>query len=276
MADPLNGDEQQEAPRFERPRDRQEHQQRLVRAASGHRLWMGMRRPWTTWSLLLLMVAVHVALGARMYADGKVDLVGALLGQRSDLLLVRAGGQAAQAIEQGEVWRLVSCIFLHADGLHLFLNAMALSGLGRLCEALYGRARFLALFLVAGVVGATLSWLGGHRLSIGASGAVFGLMGAPIVFGWRHRAELPAGLGDRLRKALLPWVGLNLFIGVLVPFIDNLAHLGGLVAGGAMALVLRNRVVPGREGSPGVGVALVVAAVAILSWAAWGVAGQWT
>lgn len=258
-----------------RRRTRQAHRQRLVQAASGQRLWTGMKRPWVTWALLVTLVLVHLALGARMYSNGRVDLVGLLLAQRPDPLLIRAGGQYAAAIGRGETWRLVSCVFLHGDGLHLLLNGLALAGLGRLCEAIYGRARFLALFLVAGFAGAALSYLGGHRLSIGASGAVFGLLGAPIVFGWRHRAELPEGLGDRLRRSLLPWVVLNLVIGLVVPFIDNLAHFGGLVAGGTMALFLGTRVVPGREGSRLVAVGLLVACALALSWAGVGVAGKW-
>lgn len=272
MADPLtNG----EAGRYRRPRSRQEQRQRLVQAASGHRLWQGMQRPWATWALVGLVVAVHLALGLRLYLLGKVDLVGVVTAQRPDALLIRAGGQFAPRIDAGELWRLVSCIFLHGDGLHLFLNGIALQGLGRLCEALYGRSRFVFLFVLAGVCGSTLSYLGGHRLSIGASGAIFGLMGAPIVFGWRHREELPPGLGDRLRRALLPWVVLNLVIGFVIPFIDNLAHLGGLLGGCGAAMVLSNRVVPGREGRPWVGTLLLAVALVAMGLAALGVAGKW-
>lgn len=275
MADPLSpaaGPPGAPAP----PRiDREARRQRLVQAASGHRLWGGMQRPWVSWSLLLVLGLVHVALGLRLWSLGKVDLLGSLLVARPDPLLIRAGAQYAPAISEGEAWRLVSCVFLHGDGLHLFLNGMALAGLGRLCESLYGRRRLLFLFLLCGVAGSTASYLGGHRLSIGASGAIFGLMGAPIVFGWRHRAELPHGLGDQIRRSLMPWLGVNLLIGVLVPFIDNLAHVGGLVAGGLAALVMGNRVVPGREGPLWTGWALLALSLATLSAAAWGVWGQW-
>lgn len=274
MADPVS-EGAPEPGRYDRPTTRAEHRERLIQAASGDRLWRGMARPWLTWGLLALLVAVHLALGARLYALDKVDVAGLLAAQRPDALLIRAGGQYAPRIAQGELWRLVSCIFLHGDGVHLLFNGVALAGLGRLCEAVYGRGRFLFLFLWAGVCGSTLSYLGGHRLSIGASGAVFGLMGAAIVFGWRHRRELPPGLGDRLRKALQPWVVLNLFIGFLLPFIDNMAHLGGLLGGGAAALVLGNAIVPGREGSTVTRALLPALAIVLMVLAAWGVAAQW-
>ncbi len=74
-------------------------------------------------------------------------------------------------------------MFLHGDGLHILLNALALWALGRLCEALYGPARFLWLFLMSGICGACFSWLGGNESSVGASGGIFGLMGAAITPG---------------------------------------------------------------------------------------------
>lgn len=281
MADPVNpGDPGSPTPldgydRYDRPRDREAHARRLLQAASGDRLWTGMQRPWLTWSLLGLLVAIHLLLGLRLFLTDRVDLVGIVTAQRPDVLLIRAGAMYAPRIQGGELWRLVSCMFLHGDGLHIFFNGVALAGLGRLCESLYGRRRFFFLFVFAGLCGSLLSYAGGHRLSIGASGAVFGLMGAPIVFGWRHRLELPQALGDRLRKALLPWVVLNLFIGLVIPFIDNLAHLGGLVGGCLAAAVLGNRVVPGREGAAWSGALLVSAALALVLVAAWGVSGKW-
>lgn len=272
MADPLNGEEGE---RYQRPASRADHARRLVRAASHHRLWVGMQRPWLTWGLLGVLIAVHLALGLRMLANGRTDLLGMLIVDRPEALLIRAGGQYAPAISRGQVWRLLSCVFLHGSGLHLFLNGLALAGLGRLCEALYGRRRLLFLFVVAGICGSTLSWLGGNRLSVGASGAIFGLLGAPIVFGLRHRDELPPPLSRWLVRSLPPWVVLNLGIGLLIPFIDNLAHVGGLLGGALLAVFMGNRVVPGRQG-PGWTQALMVgASVVALGLAAWGVAGRW-
>ncbi|RME22406.1 MAG: rhomboid family intramembrane serine protease [Deltaproteobacteria bacterium] len=288
MADPLNPTGPPAQPPFRRgppgglpsapypsPAHREAHRRRLVQATSGGRLFAGMQRPWLTWSLVGLLVAIHLLLGLRLLLTDRVGIVGVVTAPRPDALLIRAGAMYAPRIDHGEVWRLVSCIFLHGDGVHILFNGVALAGLGRLNEAIYGRRRLLFLFVAAGLAGSTLSYLGGHRLSIGASGAVFGLMGAPIVFGWRHRDELPPGLGDRLRRALMPWVVLNLFIGVVVPFIDNLAHVGGLLGGCLLALLIGNRVVPGREGSELGRSVLAALALVLIGAAAAGVAGQW-
>jgi len=141
-------------------------------------------------------------------------------------------------------------VFLHAGFFHLALNMLALFGLGRLCEAVYGPKRLLGLFLVSGLLGSVLSHIGGTELSVGASGAVFGLMGAGVVFGMRSRQKLPLPLRSVFGRGLMPWVVLNLVIGMSVPRIDNLGHLGGMLGGAACALFFGDRLVPGREGSP--------------------------
>ena len=190
-----------------------------------------LRRPVVTGALVSLVVSIHLVLGAVMWSRGQVGLIGALLAERGPNLLVRCGAMRAPKIDAGELWRLVSCVFLHGDGLHILLNALALFALGRLCEALYGPSRFLWLFLLSGVCGACFSWLGGNATSVGASGGIFGLMGASIVFGWRYRHRLPEPMSVFLRRKLAPWVVVNLVIGAVVPFIDNLGHTGGSSAG---------------------------------------------
>ncbi|MFP4057955.1 MAG: rhomboid family intramembrane serine protease [Candidatus Brocadiia bacterium] len=142
-------------------------------------------------------------------------------------------------LEFGEWWRLVSSGFLHASILHLCVNVYALVALGLAVERLWGSARFLLLYVVALVGGSLASLAATPRPSVGASGAVFGLFGAVVVFSTAYRRLIP-----RRRRAAL-WVnlaaiaGVNVVLGVLVPFIDNAAHGGGFLAGAAAALVLR-------------------------------------
>jgi len=204
----------------------------------------GFRRPWMTISLLVVIGFAHLLAGIIQLAQGKANLAGVLVAGRPTGILVYLGAMYEPRVSDGELWRLISCLFLHGDGMHILLNGLALFGLGRLCESVYGPVRFLWLFLVAGLCGSTLSWLGGNTASVGASGSIFGLMGACIVFGHRYRLVLPPHIGEIFRKKLLPWVGLNLFIGVIIPFIDNLGHVGGLMGGAMMAAVLSNRVIP--------------------------------
>tara|TARA_B100000575_G_C23099732_1_gene634443 strand:- start:697 stop:1539 length:843 start_codon:yes stop_codon:yes gene_type:complete len=212
------------------------------------RVWMnlvdGLGRPWMTVTLLVVIGLAHLLAGVIDFSQGLVNVAGIIVSQRSTGVLVVLGAMVGERVGDGEVWRLISCLFLHGDGTHILLNGLALYGLGRLCESVYGPVRFLWLFLVAGMCGSTLSWLGGNAASVGASGSIFGLMGACIVFGYRYRLVLPPHIGDMFRRKLLPWVGLNLAIGVVIPFIDNLGHLGGLVGGAVMAMVVSNRVIP--------------------------------
>ena len=237
------------------------------------RVWMnlvnGLRRPWMTIALLVAIGLAHLLAGSLAFSQGLVNLAGVVVSQRSTGVLVVLGAMVGERISDGELWRLISCLFLHGDGMHILLNGIALYGLGRLCESVYGPVRFLWLFLVAGVCGSTLSWLGGNAASVGASGSIFGLMGACIVFGYRYRLVLPPHIGDMFRRKLLPWVGLNLAIGVVIPFIDNLGHVGGLIGGAAMAMVVSNRVIPGTPNALGSRLAMgLMSCLALLSTAA--------
>ena len=222
------------------------------------------RRGWLTVALLAVCVTVHLALGEVMASRGR-NLLWAGFGSRGVRLLGRAGGLTHAALH-GEPWRTVTSLFIHADALHLGLNGLALWGLGELCEALYGPERFLWLFLLCGLGGSLVSLTGDTTVTVGASGSLFGLMGAAMVFGWRYRKVLPADLSALLRKQLLPWVILNLGIGAVLPFVDNRAHVGGLITGSVLGLILGNRIVPGEESSLGVRIAMGVGSAAILLW----------
>ena len=210
------------------------------------------RYPLFTTSLVVAIIAVHLMVFALEESIWNGALQGPFPDMRTKSLLV-FGARFTPAISAGEPWRLVSCIFLHGDMMHLGLNMVALFGLGRICEAVYGPARLSWLLLVSGVAGSTLSMYGGTPLSVGASGSVFGLLGAGVVFGIRYRSHLEGPLKRVFGRGLMPWVILNISIGLFVPQIDNLGHLGGLAGGAIMALILGNRVIPGEEGSKALG-----------------------
>jgi rhomboid protease GluP len=238
-------------------------------------VFSALDRPLTTVALVGTMLSIHIWIGAIMWLRGWVGPLGLLASSRPTPLLTRWGAMRDVKLDAGELWRLVSCVFLHGDGLHMLLNGLALFALGRLCEALYGPARFLWLFLVAGVCGASFSWLGGNSTSVGASGGIFGLMGAAMVFGWRYRHRLPEPMSYFLRRSLLPWVVLNLAIGLFIPFIDNLGHIGGLIGGTLLAMVIGNRVVPGEQSPLLLRAAMATASAGLMAAAAAGVASKW-
>jgi rhomboid protease GluP len=160
--------------------------------------------------------------------------------------LLPLGALAKQKVVSGEVWRLFSAIFLHGDFDHLLGNLIALYILGMAAEHAYGRSQFLTLFVFSGLTGALLSLTGSHRLSVGASGAIFGLSGAMVVLFVRNRRRLH--LRDRrIGGALVFWAAYMLFLGLINPRVDNLAHVGGFLGGAVMALLLRPALLVGKE-----------------------------
>ncbi len=175
-----------------------------------------------------LLVAIGVVHAMQEIAGGAGDLA----------VQIAFGANFGPLVAAGDVWRLVTSIFLHANLLHLALNGWALWVLGRNLEAFYGHWRFLALFLLSGVGGAAASAGLSGAISVGASGGIFGLLGASVVFAFRWRKLLPVRVTRVMGTALLPWVLLNLALGVFVPRIDMAAHLGGLVAGALLALAI--------------------------------------
>lgn len=146
-------------------------------------------------------------------------------------LVAAYGGKINEFIAQGEVWRLLTAVFVHGGILHLLFNAYALYVIGRQVETIYGPLRFSVVYLCAGLAGSVASMLLTPAPSLGASGALFGLIGAEGVFLYRNRKLL----GERARRGLqniLVIAFINLAIGLQGAFhIDNWAHIGGLLGG---------------------------------------------
>jgi rhomboid protease GluP len=151
--------------------------------------------------------------------------------------LVAVGALHRPEVARGEVWRLVSAMFLHGGPAHLLGNLAVLYILGMACEHAFGKAQFVTLYLASGVAGSLLSVTGDH-VSVGASGAIFGLQGALVTFLARHRHRLEVR-DQRVGFVLGFWALYSIALGFLNPFVDNRAHLGGLLAGALLGLVLR-------------------------------------
>ena len=222
------------------------------------------------------MLGAHLAVGSIPYGRGKAGAWEALAGARGPWLLARSGAVRSVALDRGELWRLFSAPFLHVNGLHLVANLVGLALVGRVVEAVFGRARALGLFVACAAAGSLASWLIGRtETSAGASGGLFGWMGALLAFGLGRGRLLPPDLRGSLQAQLGASVVLNLGIGLLVPMIDNLAHIGGLLAGLGLGLVTDDRVRAGPAPSAGRRRLIALLCAAALGWGALGVGARW-
>ena len=156
-----------------------------------------------------------------------------LFGQYNDL--INGYSIWGPAIREGQYYRLLTGIFLHGGIFHLLFNCYALYVIGAQVENYLGRVKFLIIYLVAGISGALFSMIfGGNYASIGASGAIFGLMGALVYFGYHYRVYL----GNVVKSQIIPLIVLNLILGFCLSGVDNFAHIGGLIGGTLMSIAL--------------------------------------
>jgi rhomboid protease GluP len=197
--------------------------------------------PVLTKLLLGVLVVLHLGAGVWELTHRKVLWFWAFFGSHSNPTLIEFGARAQGRVAQGELWRLVTCGFVHGDMIHLIVNSMALVGLGRLGEAVFGPARFLWIFVLSVVGGALAAQAHGGSISFGASGGLFGVMGALLSFGWLRREFLPAQMLEVFGKQLVLWTALNLIIGFFLPFVSSPSHVGGLITGLVAGLLHEDR-----------------------------------
>lgn len=153
--------------------------------------------------------------------------------------LIRWGANYGPKTTQGEWWRLFTCMFLHIGLLHLLVNMVALWNVGSFMERLLGSTGFLALYVLAGLLGsvASVAW-NPFVISAGASGAIFGLIGGLLAFLVWYRDMQQHAFLAALRTNTLAFLGFNLIYGFIQPGIDMAAHLGGLAGGFGCGLAL--------------------------------------
>jgi len=218
----------------------------------------------TTWALYAI-VAVNVIAWLWNVATG----ISAMRPASADLF--HAGAISAWAVtREHEFWRLLTGTFLHGGLMHLAMNMLGLWGAGKLLNRLYGNAQFLQVYLFSALVGASASLHFGAQtaVSVGASGAVFGVLGALVVAVRRHREQVPKALARQILTSETVFLVYALLNGFTRQGIDNAAHVGGLLAGAAMGWMLAGvvgDVYPGmrrlRAAAVGVGGMAVVAAM---------------
>lgn len=189
----------------------QQHEPEIVRPST---LRIDTSPPIITYLLLTINVIMWVVEESQG-GSGNIDV------------LIRMGAKVNGLIAQGEYWRLLTPIFLHGSFEHLLFNSLALYLWGRYIEGLFGKVKYLGIYILAGLAGSLASYIMSPSVSIGASGAIFGLFGTLLYFRARQRELYNKIFG--IQVVII--IGLNLFNGFVQPGIDNWGHVGGLIGG---------------------------------------------
>jgi rhomboid protease GluP len=213
---------------------------RGVERAHPIRVWLRipLEKPFLTQAILITLVAIFVPM---------------FLSQQTYRGVFLWGAKINREIYDGEWWRLITATFLHAQTpIHIFFNGYALYMIGMDLEAFAGRWRFVAIYFISGLAGSVASLAFSRYDGVGASGAIFGLIGALGVYFGLHR-RLFGRLGQAQFRNIIAVIALNVGLGFSGIFpIDNAAHIGGLVAGAALGYVLCPRYALGAWRLPNV------------------------
>lgn len=183
-----------------------------------------IKKPIITYCIITLCILAFIL----MYIFGN--------GSSDNLTLIKFGANLdILTVGLGEYFRLITCSFLHIGIFHLLFNMYALYVIGSQAESFFGKIKYLIIYLFSAVSASLLSLMfSANVISAGASGAIFGLMGALLYFGYHYRIYL----GNVIKSQIIPIIVINLLFGFLVSGVDNAAHIGGLIGGFLMAMVL--------------------------------------
>jgi rhomboid protease GluP len=196
-----------------------------------------------TFGLIATCVAVYVAVAIAGQSYGYALNVGLVTQPRE---VLAQGALVPAAVARGELWLLLTSMFLHSGFIHLALNMLSLYFLGSFVEQAFGKSRFLALYLSSGLAGgiAYLYFGDFDGPAVGASGAIFGLLGG--VLGYSLRRGTFSWQNPLIRQLLI-LTALNLYFGFSVSNISNTAHIGGLVGGAAFGWLTAPTVYSGKK-----------------------------
>ncbi|MGG7078044.1 rhomboid family intramembrane serine protease [Clostridium sardiniense] len=169
---------------------------------------------------ILILINVIVFIITAIVSKSIVDI--------NTRVLIEFGAKVNYLINQGEVWRLITCAFLHGGIMHISFNMYSLFIVGTVVEKIYGWKKYLSIYLFSSITSSLLGYiLGPNMISVGASGAIFGILGAFLWFALREKKHLQRGVLGNIIAVII----LNLYIGFTSSSIDNLGHIGGFIGG---------------------------------------------
>jgi len=189
-----------------------------------------LSKPFVTYVLLGMIVIIWLLM----------EVAG---GSTSTEVLIKFGANSGgHILLQQEYWRLFTSMFLHIGFAHLAFNSYALFIFGVEMERIYGPGRFVIVYILSGLFGSLASFAskGPLVVSAGASGAIFGIIGMNLAYFYLHRESF-GQFGRQRVTSTLVIIGINIIFGFTVPGIDNMAHMGGLIAGFVLGYVLAPR-----------------------------------
>lgn len=176
----------------------------------------------------LICLIIATALGAGFFRN--------LFDMNPQILYWMGAKHNNAIIFNGEYYRLLTSMFLHGGIVHLLFNMYALYILGDFIEKVYGAKKYLAIYFTSGIVASLFSLYFSPLMGVGASGAIFGLLGASLVFAYGEKERIGKGLITNIIVIII----LNIFIGLSLPNIDISAHFGGFIAGALLAVFFNN------------------------------------
>ncbi len=184
----------------------------------------------TTVMILMINFGLYVVTAIFSMRSGNAN---AFMGLDVRTLLLFGAKNGYFVLGQGEWWRLITAGFLHGGLIHILMNSWVLYDLGTTVEQFYGTRRMLVIYFVSSVIGFLVSTFWNPGTSIGASAALFGLIGAMIALGVTNKSTL----GSAIKSMYVRWAIYGLIFSLIIPMIDIAAHLGGLAAGFAVGYV---------------------------------------
>ncbi|GAA0745071.1 rhomboid family intramembrane serine protease [Clostridium oceanicum] len=180
--------------------------------------------PVITYSIIVINILFYIV---TMFLSGNLF--------NSDInVLVMLGAKVNYLIDQGEYYRFITCMFLHGGLMHIALNMYALYAIGPLVESYYGKIKYLIIYFISGIVSSVFSYKFSDSVSIGASGAIFGLLGATLILAYRNKHKIGKGFMQNIISVIV----INLIIGLSIHNVDNFGHIGGLIGGLLVSLII--------------------------------------